>query len=616
MKKIKGLFALSVVGLLLVSCGGGSENPTSTNPGTSQENPVSTTTSVEENTSTSEIDDSKIDSEAKLFNLTNKGETITKDYELTADIYYSSYVSEEYYATTFDGTFNGNGHTIYMLAENLSETGVFYKIGANGIVKNVNIRLVLTAGDSIPSVGAVANYNEGNISHVSVYGENYKEDSITYQDGISSTGGTVGSYMDLDKEGGAGGIVGTNNGTIKYCKNYARVSAVTGGGGIAGVNNGLIEECYNLGAIGTTGTASSNVDPAYDYSTLGGIAGVNQGTITKCMNRNQVFAARYYKLYPKTEEQKENSEYSTSTNYRNRIGGIAGINIGTTDGSNYSKGIITESMNFGRVHGDMRVGGIAGESSGYIANCFASCFVGARESLGGIVGYQKDENPGKVLNCVTINRIKSGDRAITLEDGTQVTAPELTANKGTDTISNVVNYYKVAKYADNCLMHNNCGEINPIGENNAASTGNYKADVAETTFYNETYWSTFEETPAVMNGLNKNYQVYLHNHLLWQEVNVKVVDLAGNEKTLSVLKGVDYTNVLTDGGGTFTGSFTGISNGCCLGVSPESELANLGITPNDGMTLKFVTDKNDINTVVDIITDDATLYAIQVPVAA
>ena len=89
MKKIKGLFALSVVGLLLVSCGGGSENPTSTNPGISQENPVSTTTSVEENTSTSEIDDSKIDSEAKLFNLTNKGETITKDYELTADIYYS-----------------------------------------------------------------------------------------------------------------------------------------------------------------------------------------------------------------------------------------------------------------------------------------------------------------------------------------------------------------------------------------------------------------------------------------------------------------------------------------------------------------------------------------------
>ena len=31
----------------------------------------------------------------------------------------------------------------------------------------------------------------------------------------------------------------------------------------------------------------------------------------------------------KTEEQKENSEYSTQTNYRNRIGGIAGINIGT-----------------------------------------------------------------------------------------------------------------------------------------------------------------------------------------------------------------------------------------------------------------------------------------------
>ena len=612
MKKNTKLFVLSVVGLLLVGCGGPSS---SSSQETSQNPSTSLPSSNEGNSSQTEVDESKIDTEQKLFDLVNKGETITKDYELTADIYYSSFVSEAYYATTFNGTFNGNGHTIYMLAENLSETGIFYKIGENGVVKNLNVRLVLTAGDSIPSVGAVANYNNGNINNISVYGENFKEESITYQDGIYSTGGTVGSYVDLDKEGGAGGIVGTNNGTIKYCKNYARVSAVTGGGGIAGVNNGLIEECYNIGAVGTTGTASSNVDKAYDYSTLGGIAGVNAGTITKCINRNQVFSGRYYKLYPKTEEQKENSEYSTSTNYHNRIGGIAGINIGGKDGDNYTKGIITESMNFGRVHGDMRVGGIAGESSGYIANCFASCYVGARESLGGIVGYQKDDNPGRVTNCVTINRIKSNDRAITLEDGTQVTAPELTANKGTDTISNVVNYYKVAKYADNCLMHNNCGEINPIGENNAASTGNYKQDAAESTFFDPTYWSEFEETPAIMNGLNKSYQVYLHNHLLWQEVDVKVVDLAGNEQTLTLLKGVDYTDVLTDGGGTFTGSFTGISNGCCLGVTPESELANLGVKPNNGMTLKFVSDKNNPDSVVDIIMDNTTLYAIQVPAA-
>ena len=612
MKNLKKLLVLSLVGLLFVGCNNDNSSSTPDNPSSSESQPSSN----EPVSSDVAQDDLVVDSEDELRALVTKGEVISKDYELSQDIYYSSFAGEDYYATTFNGTFDGKGHTIYLLAENLSDTGVFYKIGENGVVKNLNVRLVLTAGDSIPSVGGIANYNEGLITNCAVYGENYKEGTITYQDGISSTGGEVGSYMILDTAGGAGGIAGTNNGTIKYCKNYARVSAVTGGGGIAGVNNGLIEECYNLGAIGTTGAASSNVDKIYDYSTLGGIAGVNKGTITKCMNKNQVFAARYYKLYPKTEEQKENSEYSTTTNYRNRIGGIAGINIGSKDGDNYTGGIITETMNFGRVHGDMRVGGIAGESSGYIANCFASCFVGARESLGGIVGYQKDDNPGDVTNCVTVNRIKSNSRDITLDDGTQVTAPELTANKGKDQISNVVNYYKVAKYADNCLMHNNCGEIDPIGENNIASTGNYKQDAAEASFYDATYWSAFEENCAVMSGLNSSYQVALHNHLLWQEVSVKVVDLAGNEKTVTLLKGVNYTNVLTDSSGKYTGSFTGIANGCALGVIPTHELANLGVTPNDGMELRFVSDKDNPDSVVDIITDDTTLYAVQVTKAA
>ena len=608
--KTNKLLVLSIAALMLVGCG-----PTSTPTDTSPTKGDDPTTAPQPTGPSVNIDDGSIDNENELNLLVNKGETVTGSFTLNSDIYHASFTSEDYRNTVFDGTFDGNGHTIYLLSEDLNDTGIFYNIGSNGVVKNLNVRVVIQAGNIVPSVGGLVNYNNGLIENVSIYGENYKEDSVTYQDGIFSTGGTVGSYMSLDTEGGAGGIAGTNNGTIRYSKNYARVSAVTGGGGIAGVNNGLIEECYNLGAIGTTGTASSNNDSAYDYSTLGGIAGLNKGTITKCLNRNQVFAARYWKLYPKTEEQKENSEYSTQTNYRNRIGGIAGMNLGVEGDTGYTGGIITESMNFGRVHGDMRVGGIAGESSGYISDCFSSCYVGARESLGGIVGYQKDEAPGIVKNCVTINRIKSNDRTITLEDGSTVTAPELTANKGTSQISNVVNYYKVAKYADNCLMHNNCGEINPIGEGNASSTGNYKQDVAEESFYNANVWSQFVEEPAEMSGLNKSYQVALHNHLLWQEVNVKVVDLAGNEKTVSVLKGVDYTNVLTDEGGTYSGSFTGIASGSCLGVVPTHELANLGVTPLAGMQLRFVSDKNNPDSIVDIITDDTTLYAIQVPVS-
>lgn len=600
----KKLFVLPLLALVLSGCGGG------TTPSTSEggDTPTPSTTS----SSTPSSYDSNIDSGEELKLLTNDNKTVTGNFSLSTDIYYSSYMSDDYKNTVFDGVFDGLYHTITILAEDLSDTGIFYRIGPNATVKNLNINVVLNAGDAIPSVGALANYNDGNILNINVRGENYKEDSITYQDGISSVGGKKGDYTCLETEGGAGGIVGTNNGDIRFCKNYARVSAVVGGGGIAGVNNGEIFECYNLGAIGTTGVASSNNDEAYDYSVMGGIAGLNKGTIRNCMNENQVFAARFYKLYPKTEEQIENEDYSTGTNYRIRIGGIAGMNLGTKVGDNYTGGIIASCMNFGRTHGDMRVGGIAGESSGLVEACFSSCFTGARESLGGIVGYQSDSNPGTVRYCAAVNRIKSGDRTITLDDGTSVTAPELTANKGTETISNVVNYYKVAKYADYCMGHNNCGEIDPIGEGFGTSKGNYAQDDAEASFADSGYWSAYVEEPAVISGLNKSYQVYLHNALPWQSVDVDVVDLAGNKTTKTLLKGINYTNLAVESSGTYSGNSTGISNGCCLSVIPTHELANLGVTANDGMKIKFVTDKNNPNSEVDIIMSNTTLYAIQV----
>ena len=600
--KVKYLLPAFV--LLLAGCNGATNTPT-----TSTSNPGG-----ESSPTTSEVTfDSTIGSGEELKAMVNSKQTLTGNFTLESDIFYDSYYSDDYAATIFNGTFSGNNHTITILAENLSDTGIFYKIGEEGLIRDLKIRVVLTAGDTIPSVGALANYNHGTVQTVSVYGESYKEETTTYQDGIYSTGGTAGDYTCLETAGGAGGIVGTNYGTVQFSKNYARVSAVVGGGGIAGVNKGTINECYNLGAVGTTGTASSNDDPTYTYSVIGGIAGLNEGTIKNSINENQVFVTRYYKLYPKTEEQKENDNYSVTSNYRIRVGGIAGMNLGKKEGEKYVGGIIENCMNFGRIHGDMRVGGIAGESNGLVSNCLSSCFQGARESLGGIVGYQKDDDPGKVEYCIAINRVQSNKRDITLDDGTTVTAPELTNNKGTSEISNIVNYYKVAKYADNCLGHNNCGEIDPIGENNTTSTGNYKQDPAEASFANSGAWSKYVEAPAEMAGLNKSYQVYLHNHLNWQEVSVDVVDLAGNKTTLNLLRGVDYTQILTEADGTYSGNSTGIKYGCHLGVVPGSELANLGVKANSGMKVKFVTDLNNKDTTeVDIITGNQTVYAIQV----
>ena len=596
---IKKLLVLTAAGLLLVACSNSnsanqSEQQSSGGGGQSQGGGGSE-------------ESGEIGNALQLTKITNAGKEVTGDYQLTADITYDSFYGDEYASTIFSGTLDGQGHTITILSESLCDTGLFYKIGAGGVIKNLKIKGVIVASTLHPSVGALANYNLGTIENVATYGENFKSETVTYDDGISSTGGKLGDYTCLDTEGGAGGIVGTNDGTIKYSKNYMRVSAKVGGGGIAGINNGLISECYNMGAVGTTGAASSNVDPVYDYSVMGGIAGLNKGIVEKCLNKNQVFAARHYKLYPKTEEQKTNDEYFNGTNYRIRIGGIVGMNLGSSEG-----GIVRDSMNFGRIHGDRRVGGIAGESSGTITNCFSSCFAGARESLGGIVGYQSEAAPGEVKYCVSINRIRSNSRTITLEDGTEVTAPELTNNTGSTTESNIVNYYKCARVASNCLYHNNCGEINPEGEYNVTSTGNYAQDKFEESVYNEEHWSSYVDKSDEIAALNGSYQVYLHNHLKWQEVTIKVVGLDKSEKELKVLKGMDYTHICTLSGDKYGGSFTGINYGCHLGVREDSELANLGQTPNEGMKLVFLSDKDNPNSIVDVITDSMTLYAKQI----
>ena len=74
---------------------------------------------------------------------------------------------------------------------------------------------------------------------------------------------------------------------------------------------------------------------------------------------------------------------------------------------------------------------------------------------------------------------------------------------------------------------------------------------------------------------------------------------------------MNYTNICV-GSGSYSGSFTGINYGCNLGVREDSELANLGQTPNEGMKLVFLTEQGNQASAIDVITSDATLYAMQV----
>ena len=569
----------------------------------------------------------EIASAQALHAFTNFGTTLTYYGKVTADFAYSSNPAESYTATTFNGVLDCQNHTITLEA---SSTGLFYKVGEHGQIKNLQVVGHIEA--SVGSCGVVANHNYGTITNITTEGTEIHWNTggtVTngFKNGIYSVLGTVGTRADAlaqadgDALAGAGGIVGTNykSGQVKDCLNRMNVRAVVGGGGIAAVNYGTIEHCFNDGCVGTTGDTASNFSETYDFSFLGGMAGINYGTITQCGNLNKVYAQRLPWLY--TAE-------NTAVNYRMNIGGIAGDNIAVMEGDQYVGGIITECFSYGRIHGDTRVGGIAGQSNGYIANCAAYGFFGARYRLGGIVGYQKDDDPGIVDSCSAMLRIKSSSSsAVTDGEGTSHTVEALDDGKvGTNT-DTIVDFYCLSKFATNSLYHNNCGNFAPIDPATGDIGSNGKTTAAAlfngidilTVDGTNTAWSQDTTDPdsnttAAMVAINGSYQVFLSAYLTWQKATVTAVDLNGQTTTFDARQGINYTD----------GPLTAKSDG--KWDKPNSYRNMSGYLPNTGLPtieapagkmIIWTTVKDDASTIWNgICRGDITVYAMVVDAPA
>ena len=568
----------------------------------------------------------EIASAQALHAFTNYGAAHNYVGKLVANISYSSNVGETYTATTFNGVLDGQGHTITLEASN---TGIFYKVGEAGQIKDLKVVGHIEA--AVGSCGVVANHNYGTISNITTEGTEIHWNtggtvSNGYKDGIYSVLGVVGTRSDAlangdaDAVAGAGGIVGTNyaSATVRDCLNRMNVRAVVGGGGIAAVNYGTIEHCFNDGCVGTTGDTASNFSSAYDFSYLGGMAGINYGTIHQCGNLNKVYAQRLPWLY---------SADNTQTNYRMAIGGIAGDNIGTKDGASYVGGIITECFSYGRIHGDTRVGGIAGQSNGYIANCAAYGFFGARYRLGGIVGYQKDDDAGIVDSCSAMFRVKSSSStAVTDGEGTSHTVEALEDGKVSANTETIVDFYCLSKYATNSAYHNNCGNIAPIDPATGDKGSNGTTKGAELfNAYNRLSkegtnlaWAIdntdeTNHTTATMVAINGSYQIYLSAYLSWQKATVTAIGLDGTTKTFDARQGINYTAdpLLPDGDKWDKPN----SNRNMSGYLPNTGLPTQ--TAPEGKVVIWTTVKDDASTIWDgICRGDITVYAMLVDAPA
>ena len=233
---------------------------------------------------------------------------------------------------SFGGVFDGRGHTVSELNidEDRSYTGFFVYLQETAIVRNLNVR------------------------------------------GVVSTDG--GRY-------GAGGIAGDNYGQIVSCSFDGKVSGGSYIGGIAGFNelSGSITDTVSRGEIGGS-------------HFTGGIAGENIGNISRCLNfadvntiyKEQTFSVQDINLETYVtsifgDDSNEKRESAATVGSVYDTGGIAGVSIG----------VIMHCVNDGAIGYDQvgyNCGGIAGRQSGYIFDCTNNGTVLGRKDVGGIVG--------------------------------------------------------------------------------------------------------------------------------------------------------------------------------------------------------------------------------------
>ena len=159
----------------------------------------------------------------------------------------------------FDGTFDGNGHSISGIDISTAGTtdadsykGIFGQVGDYGTVRNLT--LSNSTIDAYNHTGGIVGYNWGTIENCHV-------------------SSTVTIHSHLGGSHGQGGIVGTNSNYVYGCTSAANItmsdglSSVTGRGGIAGENSfhssvgysNSISNCLYLG---------DNVQGTSDYGTI------------------------------------------------------------------------------------------------------------------------------------------------------------------------------------------------------------------------------------------------------------------------------------------------------------------------------------------------------------
>jgi hypothetical protein len=244
----------------------------------------------------------------------------------------------------FAGTFDGQGHAIRNLRMNHPDSGgvsLFGVLAENGIVMNLRLIDVDIVGRA--GAGGLVGSNFGTVLNCSVTGS--VSGGMAIGGLVGGSGGLVINSQSAGTVSGQqaiGGLVGDMTGAVYHSSSDTAVTGKRGIGGLVGLNT--------FGSV-LGSSASGEVEGSND---IGGLVGMN----TDARVRNS-FA---------TGDVMADS---------NNVGGLVGYNSLSTVRNTYAHG---------RVTGLDAVGGLVGRNNGVVSNSYSSGVVRGEGATGPIVG--------------------------------------------------------------------------------------------------------------------------------------------------------------------------------------------------------------------------------------
>ncbi|NLJ77582.1 MAG: hypothetical protein GX325_10065, partial [Peptococcaceae bacterium] len=255
----------------------------------------------------------------------------------------------------FQGHYDGNGQTIYGLQINddsLVDVGLFGYVGSTGELKNIRL---------------------------------------------------VGIDINSTKPGvHAGGLVGTNRGTIDNCQSAGKVEANVDNQEVAYAGL-LVGRNGPEGTITASSSNSGSVETNRAAGAAGGLAGISQGTIERSSNAAQVLDGKYSGGLVGCASGGGTIDGGMTIDDCDNAGNISGLYGGGLIGYIESgPGKITAGRNMGVINGTTAAGGVCGyDATGkiIIENSSNTGNIGSTTYAGGLLGYIGESEELNISNC-------------------------------------------------------------------------------------------------------------------------------------------------------------------------------------------------------------------------